>query len=137
MAIISRVFKSTVAVYFRHVTSDGKNTIYFCRPLYMESSGAYIAIEFIVCLSIYYFSTIIIILATYHILISLSQNILVNLLSLPTIYHVYCFHFLVSPLNKPKFNKIKWYKTNFNLKKPFKTCTTWFKFFSGLFHVTH
>lgn len=137
MAIVSRVFRSTFAVYFRHVTSGGNNTIYFCRPLYTESSGAYIAIEFIVCLSIYYFSTIIFILATYHILISLSQNILVKLLSLPTTYHVYCIHFLVSLLNKPKFNKIKWYKTNFIFKKPLKTCTTWFKFVSGLFLVTH
>lgn len=112
MAIAFSFVRSTsaIAIYFTHVTRRPQSipvcfercggdpdlfpkltrgtaaiAIYFCQLPYTGSSNAYIAFEILVCLSVEYFS-IIIIDATYqfcYILMSLRLNIYAKLLSLP------------------------------------------------------
>lgn len=132
ITIASSVIGSTaaIAIHFTHEArvEGNKITIYFCRLPHMGSNSAYVAIEFLHCLSRpnKYFTTNIIFETNRFCYILLSLSLSVKFLSPPPTILSGKSRLLLF-LNP--INKIKLYKTNFYLNKwLLKTCTNLFFF---------
>lgn len=133
----SSVIGSTAAIAI-HSTHEArfegdKITIYFRRLPHTGSNSAYVAIEFLHCLSRpnKYFTTNIFLVTYRFCYILLSLSLSVTFLSPPPTIRSGESRLLLF-LNP--INKMKLYKTNFYFKKwLLKTCTNLFFFFIGSF----